>query len=186
MSSDLIGRRRAVQERLERARTLELSLKENTEILAESTGMSIEELDFDGSLRAALSAMTSLAARRSQFDVIVTIPDAPFAVRIRHINDAVSAEVVVHRDGPYDTTPALAAASAAAAPAPAYEYESVTAYDESATAYDSVPAPTTPASTESVAPPATDWAAPQSGSAGDQVASDLAALLWEDLDHMPS
>jgi hypothetical protein len=108
MSSDLIGRRRAVQERLERARDLELSVQENTALLTEASGMRIEDLDFDGSLRAALSSMTSLASRRTHFDVIVTIPDAPFAVRIRNLNNAVSAEVVVHRDGPYDTTPATA------------------------------------------------------------------------------
>jgi hypothetical protein len=111
MSSDLIGRRRAVEQRLDRARALELALKEKTEMLAQTTGMSIEQFDFDGSFRASLAALAGLASRRTTFDIIVTLPDAPFGVRLQLINDAVSAEIVVHRDGLYES--ALVAPSAA-------------------------------------------------------------------------
>jgi len=102
MSSDLIGRRRASEQRLDRARSLELTLKEKIDTLAEATGMTIEQLDFDGSFRAALTALAAVAARRTHFDVIVTLPDAPFAMRIQHVNDAVSAEVLIQRDGPFE------------------------------------------------------------------------------------
>jgi hypothetical protein len=163
MSSDLIGRRRAVEQRLDRARALELSLKEKTEILAETTGMSIEQLDFDGSFRASLAALAAVASRRTHFDVIVTLPDAPFGVRIQHVNDAVSAEVVIPRDGPYESMPSKPAA---------IEPDSVAAIaSESASVPDG-------------------WGAPRSeptaAAAGDHVASDLAALLWEGVDDMPS
>ena len=102
MSSDLIGRRRASEQRLDRARSLELTLKEKTDILVATTGMTIEQLDFDGSFRAALTALAAVAARRTHFDVIVTLPDAPFAMRIQHVNDAVNAEVLIQRDGPFE------------------------------------------------------------------------------------
>lgn len=155
MSSDLIGRRRAVEQRLDRARALELSLKEKTEILAETTGMSIEQLDFDGSFRASLAALAAVASRRTHFDVIVTLPDAPFGVRIQHVNDAVSAEVVIPRDGPYESVPSKPAA---------IEPDSSDAPDGWGT------------------PPS----APAAEADGDHVASDLAALLWEGVDDMPS
>lgn len=112
MSSDLIGRRRASEQRLDRARSLELALKEKTDILAATLGVPIEQLDFDGSFRAALTALGALAARRTHFDVIVTLPDAPFAMRIQHINDAVNAEVLLLQDGPFE--PAAASANPAA------------------------------------------------------------------------
>src|SRR5690349_12509967 len=102
MSSDLIGRRRASEQRLDRARSLEQALKEKTDLLAETTGMPIEELDFDGSFRAALTALAAVASRRTHFDVILTLPDAPFAMRIQHVNNAVSAEVLIQRDGPFE------------------------------------------------------------------------------------
>jgi hypothetical protein len=158
MSSDLIGRRRAVEQRLDRARALELSLKEKTEILAETTGMSIEQLDFDGSFRASLAALAAVASRRTHFDVIVTLPDAPFGVRIQHVNDAVSAEVVIPRDGPYESAPSKLPKPAAIEP-------------DSGDDPDGWGAP---------------LSVPAADAAGDHVASDLAALLWEGVDDMPS
>jgi hypothetical protein len=157
MSSDLIGRRRIVQERLERARALEISLQNQTEILTETTGLSIEQLDFDGSFRAALTALTALAARRTTFDVIVTLPDAPFAIRIQHLNNAVSAQVVVPRDGPY---PSMPDQPAAPVPVQAVPWES-----SQPTPIGQAPAYVEPAS--------------------DEVAADLAALLWQDVDDKP-
>jgi hypothetical protein len=161
MSSDLIGRRRIVQERLERARALEISLQNQTEILTETTGLSIEQLDFDGSFRAALTALTALAARRTTFDVIVTLPDAPFAIRIQHLNNAVSAEVVVPRDGPYPSVP-----TPAPVPVQAGAWEAEQA------------AP-------SVQPAGFIQPAPAEVTASDEVAADLAALLWQNVDDKP-
>ena len=158
MSSDLIGRRRIVQERLERARALEISLQNQTEILTETTGLSIEQLDFDGSFRAALTALTALAARRTTFDVIVTLPDAPFAIRIQHLNNAVSAEVVVPRDGPYPSTPPAVPAQVPKAP-----------WESEAAGQAALPAQSTGFVEV----------------ASDEVASDLAALLWQNVDDMP-
>jgi hypothetical protein len=162
MSSDLIGRRRIVQERLERARALEISLQNQTEILTETTGLSIEQLDFDGSFRAALTALTALAARRTTFDVIVTLPDAPFAIRIQHLNNAVSAEVVVPRDGPYPSVP-----------------------------NQPPPVPVQVAAWESDQPAPSEPGGPTGQPVGylepaaDEVAADLAALLWQNVDDQP-
>ena len=124
MSSDLIGRRRASEQRLDRARSLELLLKEKTDVLVETTGVPIEQLDFDGSFRAALTALAAVASRRSHFDVIVTLPDAPFAMRIQHVNNAVSAEVLVQRDGPFEP---ITATAYPVVPAPSVPVEPETA-----------------------------------------------------------
>jgi hypothetical protein len=189
MSSDLIGRRRASEQRLDRARSLELTLKEKTDILVETTGMPIEQLDFDGSFRAALTALAAVAARRSQFDVIVTLPDAPFAMRIQHINNAVSAEVLVQRDGPFEpVVPQAYSESVYAEPvipeqtyaAPTY---STPAYSASSAAYsESAVAAAQPLS---IAPEKQPISAVEAVPSG-QVASDLAALLWEGLGDVPS
>ena len=223
MSSDLIGRRRASEQRLDRARSLELTLKEKVDVLVETIGMPIEQLDFDGSFRAALTALAAVASRRTHFDIIVTLPDAPFAMRIQHVNDAVSAEVLVQRDGPFEPVapqaypePAGAESGygASAYPAPGY---STPAYSVSSAAY-SESAVSYPEPAEYAQPPATysQPAATYSESAvvysestvvagsvrsisaekhtvsaaeavpTGQVASDLAALLWQGLDDMPS
>jgi hypothetical protein len=124
MSSDLIGRRRASEQRLDRARALEQQLKDKTEVLVQTTGMPIEQLDFDGSFRAALTALAGVASRRPQFDVIVTLPDAPFAMRIQHVNNAVSAQVLIQRDGPFEPV---------SAPTPTYSTSSSPVYSAAAT-----------------------------------------------------
>jgi hypothetical protein len=194
MSSDLIGRRRASEQRLDRARSLELTLKEKTDILVETTGIPIEQLDFDGSFRAALTALAAVAARRTTFDIIVTLPDAPFAMRIQHINDAVSAEVLVQGDGAFEPVGNQADSvpdrlepsqpeSAYAVPAyatPAYSVSSA-AYSESVTAAEPVYVITAEKQPVSVVQPAAAQSVPTT-----QVASDLAALLWEGLGDMPS
>ncbi|HST84006.1 MAG TPA: hypothetical protein VLL08_19890 [Kineosporiaceae bacterium] len=220
MSSDLIGRRRASEQRLDRARSLELVLKEKTEILAESTGMSIEQLDFDGSFRAALTALAAVASRRTHFDVIVTLPDAPFAMRIQHVNNAVSAEVLIQRDGPFESvpnvptlnnsasspgysatlpeTPAYSEASGGYADAarlsPGAYADSLGSYSDSSGRYSdsSVSYSDAPGSyAESSGQHAESLGSVASISAREpaamvQVASDLAELLWQGLDDMPS
>jgi hypothetical protein len=219
MSSDLIGRRRASEQRLDRARSLELVLKEKTEILAESTGMSIEQLDFDGSFRAALTALAAVASRRTHFDIIVTLPDAPFAMRIQHVNNAVSAEVLIQRDGPFEPVPSVptlkdSATSpgcpSALAETPAYSEPSgryseavplsAGAYSNSSGSYsepsgrysdpsvsysDSVRS-YTESSDQHAESLGSVAALPAREPAMVHVASDLAELLWQGLDDMPS
>jgi hypothetical protein len=102
-STDLIGRRQAVAQRLDRARVLELALQEKINTLAETAGVSIDQFDADGAFRASLTALAGLAHRRSSFDVIVAMPETPFGVRIQHLDDGVSVEIVVHEDGPFQS-----------------------------------------------------------------------------------
>jgi hypothetical protein len=180
MSSDLIGRRRVLEERLDRARALESFLKEKTDILVELTGMSMEEIDPDGSFRATLSAVAGVADRRTPFDVVVTLPDAPFAVRISHLANGLTGEIVVQRGGPYESLPDPA-------PQPQPQPQAVSA---------PVPLrPSRPVSVPQLMPvplklPVTAGAArkPETSDAPGlvRVASDLAALLWQDVDEVPS
>ena len=99
MSTDVIGRRRAVEERLARARSLAQTLNEATANLAASAGQAIDDLDPDGSLRTALNALAGVAALRPAFDVIVALPGAAFALRVQHVDNDVEIEVL-YRDGP--------------------------------------------------------------------------------------
>ena len=108
MSTDVIGRRRAVEERLARARSLAQTLDEATANLAASASQTIDDLDPDGSLRTALSALAGVAALRPAFDVIVALPRAAFALRVQHVENDVEIEVL-QRDGP-DELPEPAAA----------------------------------------------------------------------------
>jgi hypothetical protein len=194
MSSDLIGRRRASEQRLDRARSLELSLKEKTDILVETTGMPIEQLDFDGSFRAALTALASVASRRTTFDVIITLPDAPFAMRIQHVNNVVSAEVLIQRDGPFEPV-------SGALPEPPYsghldplQLDPLQVYHQQPDPLPLYPARSEPEPLQleprvaaASAPPDDGSTGPDDGSTGlVHVASDLAALLWQDVDDMPS
>jgi hypothetical protein len=177
MSSDLIGRRRVLEERLDRARALQSFLKEKTDILVEITGMSIEEIDADGSFRATLAAVAGVADRRTPFDVVVTLPDAPFAVRIQHLANGLTAEIVVQRGGPYEPLPD---------PQP---------QPQSQQRQPAPSRPSRPGTVPQLMPvplklPLAAVAArkPQASDAPGlvRVASDLAALLWEGVDEVPS
>ena len=103
MSADVIGRRRAVEQRLARARTLAHSLEEATDALAVSSGQPIDQLDPDGSLRTALTALAGVAALRPSFDVMVALPGALFALRVLHTDGGDVEIEVLQRDGPEDT-----------------------------------------------------------------------------------
>ncbi|MBT0767637.1 hypothetical protein KIH74_01790 [Kineosporia sp. J2-2] len=94
MSSDLIGRRRIMQQRLDRVRDLELAMHEQVEIIATRAGKTVEQLDFDGSFRASLAALATLAARRPTFDVVLSLPGAPAGVRVQMLHDEVKVDVV--------------------------------------------------------------------------------------------
>jgi hypothetical protein len=162
VTTDVIGRRRAVEQRLARARTLAQSLDEATADLAATAGQPLDVLDPDGSLRTALTALAGAAALRPHFDVIVALPGASFALRVQHINEEIEIEVL-QRDGP-DEEPEPAAEPA---PEPAAEPEvpSPRAEEKPVDRNRSVERP--------------QRTAPDAEPA--HVASDLAAMLWQNV-----
>ena len=153
MTTDVIGRRRAVEQRLARARTLAQSLDEATAELAATAGQPLDVLDPDGSLRTALTALAGAAALRPHFDVIVALPGASFALRVQHVNDEIEIEVL-QRDGP-DEEPEPVAEP----PVPAARTEKPVDRNRSVER----PGPDSP------------------DSAPGHVASDLAAMLWQNV-----
>jgi hypothetical protein len=144
VSIDVIERRRAIEQRLARARTVAHSVEEATADIATSSGQPIEDLDPNGSLRAALTALAGVASLRPDFDVLLALPDAPFALRVRHTDDDVDIEILHQQD------------------------------DETWQESESEP------DTESDQPEN-----PQEQDGG-HVASDLAAMLWQNVDPKPS
>jgi hypothetical protein len=153
LSIDVIERRRAVEERLRRARNLSEALGQATGDIAASSGLSIEDLDPDNSLRIALSALAGVAALRPGFDVVVSLPDSPFALRVRHLDDQVDISLIRHGDPPPATDSPPDSPESSAPPAPSES----------------------PAPAES--PEHEDE---------DEVVSDLAAMLWQDVGTSPS
>jgi hypothetical protein len=150
VSIDVIERRRAIEQRLARARTVAISVEKATAHIAAGASRPIEDLDPSGSLRTALTALAGVAALRPKFDVLLALPDSPFAVRVRHADDDVDIEVLLHQDeAAPETDPAGTALSAMEA--------------------DQTGQPDSP------------------GRPGEgHVASDLAAVLWENVDPAPS
>jgi hypothetical protein len=152
VSIDVIERRRAVEQRLARARTVALSVDEATADIAAGAGRPIEELDPSGSLRTALTALAGVAALRLDFDVLVALPDSPFALRVRHADDDVDIDVLQRQD------------------------------DEAALVM--VAAQKVSSATENPAP--TDQPDGPQPPGGGHVASDLAAMLWQNVEPEPS
>jgi hypothetical protein len=110
-------------------------------------------------------------------------------MRIQHINNAVSAEVLVQRDGPFEpVVPQAYSEPVYAEPvipeqtyaAPTY---STPAYSASSAAYSE--SAVVAAQPLSIAPEKQPISAVEAVPSG-QVASDLAALLWEGLGDVPS
>lgn len=165
MSGDLVGRRRAMEEHLDRVNALEQSLKNTTDVLADLAGTAIEQLDADGSLRATLSAVAGVASRRTQFDVIVAIPDSRFAVRIRLLHNTVSTEVVAQ------FTPAPAAELRSAPEPPPVPEPAQIAAPRSLELPERAESPDHPE---------------QAGELSGEVASELAALLWQSVKVTPA
>jgi len=135
----------------------------------------------------ALTALASVASRRTTFDVIITLPDAPFAMRIQHVNNVVSAEVLIQRDGPFEPV-------SGSLPEPSYSGHLDPLQLDPLQVYHQQPDPLPPYPARSEPEPlqleprvAAAPAPPNDGSTGlVHVASDLAALLWQDVDDMPS
>jgi hypothetical protein len=145
LSIDVIGRRRVVEERLRRARNLTKALDQATAEFASGSGRPMEDLDPEGSLRTAVTTLAGVAALRPGFDILVSLPDSPFALRLRHLTDDVNIELVRH---PTDA-----------------------------------PGPNTPDPSEPTAPGLPDSGRPAQPEG--HVASDLAAMLWQDVGPPP-
>jgi hypothetical protein len=96
LSIDVIERRRAVEERLRRARNLTQALDQATADIAAGSGLTIDDLDPGGSLRTAVTTLAGVAALRPGFDVLVSLPDLPFSLRLRHLADDVDIALVRH------------------------------------------------------------------------------------------
>ena len=183
MASDIMGRRQIMQQRLDRVRDLELAIREQVQIIAQSAGMTVEELDFDGSFRASLASLASLAARRPTFDVVLALPTAPAGVRIQQLHNRVEVQVITHQDGPYRS----------ALPTPDVEPLTMTqptGMTHQAAAQSplsrpvvsrppNVPQAAQPAQATLPAPPSAR--SPEPAEEEELVVSDLAALLWEGL-----
>jgi hypothetical protein len=173
VSVDVIGRRRAVEQRLARARSLAQALDKAAAGLAETSGQSIEVLDPDGSLRTALSALAGIAALRPHFDIMVALPGAAFALRVQHVNDDVEIEIL-QRDGPGEP------------PAPA---------DQPKPGTRTLPAQAPSAQVSSAQAPSGQAPSGQALSVEEQppenppdeghVAFDLAAMLWQNVGEQP-
>jgi hypothetical protein len=106
LSIDVIERRRAVEERLRRARNLAASLENATADLITDSGRTMDDLDPDGSLRTAVASLAGVAALRPGFDVLVSLPNSTFALRIRHMPNDVDVSLVPHELTVSDDLPA--------------------------------------------------------------------------------
>ena len=162
MSIDVIERRRAVEERLRRARNLTQALDQATADLASSSGLTLDDLDPEGSLRTAVTTLAGVAALRPGFDVLVSLPDLPFALRLRHLADDVDIALVRQDTTATDPTPPVPAPAVNPAPAPA-------------------PPPTAAGLPEPRGSEVLETTEDTEG----HVASDLAAMLWRDVGPPP-
>jgi hypothetical protein len=164
LSIDVIERRRAIEERLRRARNLTQALDQASADLAADSGQSIDDLDPAGSLRTAITTLAGVAALRPGFDVLVSLPDSPFALRLRHLTDEVDIALV------HQTT---------AIPIPAVPTTAV-----ATTASPALPEPRTVSDSVTTSDPEGAAASEPSEPEG-HVASDLAAMLWQDVGPPP-
>jgi hypothetical protein len=156
LSIDVIERRRVVEERLRRARNLTQALDRASAELAADSGQSIDDLDPEGSLRTAITTLAGVAALRPGFDVLVSLPDSPFALRLRHLTDEVDITLV------HQTTEV---------PAPAVP----------ATVPPGLPEPRSVPDSVATSDPEGDPTADPEG----HVASYLAAMLWQNVGPPP-
>jgi len=161
LSIDVIERRRAIEERLRRARNLTQALDQASADLAADSGQSIDDLDPAGSLRTAITTLAGVAALRPGFDVLVSLPDSPFALRLRHLTDEVDIALVHQTTAAPITAPPITAPTATAPPG----------LPEPRSVSDAVAAS---------APEGAEDSEPEG-----HVASDLAAMLWQDVGPPP-
>ncbi|GLY27476.1 hypothetical protein [Kineosporia sp. NBRC 101731] len=183
MASDLIGRRQMMQQRLDRVRDLELAIREQVELIASRAGMTVEQFDFDGSFRASLASLAGLAARRTTFDIVLTLPGAPLGVRIQQLHGEVKVEVV-ELDVPYGGAQLPAqlpepAAQPVSPPVPQPMVSQPMAEGRQVIRGSLVPQAMGPVTEPIDLIPSKITDAMPGASSEDLVVSDLAALLWE-------
>jgi hypothetical protein len=166
VSTDVIGRRRAVEERLRRARDLARALDQAAGDMASGSGQGIESLDPDGTLRTAVSTLAGVAALRPGFDVLVSLPGSALALRVRHETEDVDITLVR-----LDTAAAAPSTPIAAATVPTEPVEGTPAAAVPAQAGPPVPA-------DPLEPESVDLDPAESDG---HVVSDLAAMLWQGL-----
>ncbi|GAB3244602.1 hypothetical protein [Kineosporia babensis] len=187
MASDIMGRRQIMQQRLDRVRDLELAIREQVAIIADSAGMTVEQLDFDGSFRASLASLASLAARRPTFDVVLALPTAPAGVRIQQLHNQVRVQVIAHEDGPYrpaEAPPQPPVSMTMPAPQNPVSPVNGTPVPPAPGApglFDTAPVSITQIAAATTLPPSPAGEPEEE----DLVASDLAALLWEGFSDPP-
>jgi hypothetical protein len=168
LSIDVIERRRVVEERLRRARNLTQALDRATADLTSASGKTLAELDPEGSLQTAVATLAGVAALRPGFDIQVALPNTGFALRLRHLADDVDITLVRSETAP---APAVDPALTSKVPEPRVLSEQQAPTGSTGPAGEAGPDP--------AAEPAGD-----TGSQG-HVASDLAAMLWRDVDPSP-
>ena len=94
MSADALGRRIAVQERIERAKHLLAHAEEATRGLTFGDD-TLDTLDTDGHVRRALRALLPVAVNAVGFDVVIGLgTDPAWGVRIYHEGDSVEVAAV--------------------------------------------------------------------------------------------
>jgi hypothetical protein len=181
-----MGRRQIMQQRLDRVRDLELAIREQVQIIAQSAGMTVEELDFDGSFRASLASLASLAARRPTFDVVLALPTAPAGVRIQQLHNRVEVQVITHEDGPYRSALPTPAGEPLAMTQPSGMTHQAAAQAPLSRPVVSRPpngapaAPVMPQAAQATVPAPASARSPEPVEVEEElVVSDLAALLWE-------
>jgi hypothetical protein len=177
LSIDVIERRRAIEERLRRARNLTQALDQASADLAADSGQSIDDLDPAGSLRTAITTLAGVAALRPGFDVLVSLPDSPFALRLRHLTDEVDI-ALVHQT----TAIPIAAVPTTAVASPAVDSTAVPTAP--VTAPPALPEPRSVSDSVTTSDPEGAAASEPSEPEG-HVASDLAAMLWQDVGPPP-
>jgi hypothetical protein len=159
LSIDVIERRRVVEERLRRARNLAQALERATDDITSRSGQTIEDLDPESSLRTAVSTLAGVAALRPGFDVLVALPDSPFSLRLRHLADDVDITLVRNPAGGADGT--------------------------EPSAPNAVPEPRKLSAPPELSHQADAPEPPEDADSGGHVASDLAAMLWQDVGPPP-
>jgi hypothetical protein len=155
LTIDVIERRRAVEERLRRARNLSHALDQATADITSSSGLTIDDLDPDGSLRTAVTTLAGVAALRPGFDILVSLPNVPFVLRLRHLADDVDIALIRNETNGSD---------------PASGFPAV----------PGIPAAPGLSEPRKLSEPPDSPEPPENADPEGHVASDLAAMLWGD------
>jgi len=109
VATDTYERQRAVRERIEQVKNFARAVDEAAAAALDAAGVTIEDLDPMGSLRAALPALAGVARSHPDFDVVIAGAGARLGLRVRHVDGEVDVAV----------TPVITAKPPGAPPDPA-------------------------------------------------------------------